>query len=43
MKRFLLDVNALLALLDPMHVHHEAAHRQPFDIETFETTKFPTF
>jgi len=27
MKRFLLDVNALLALLDPMHVHHEAAHR----------------
>lgn len=27
MKRFLPDVNALLALLDPMHVHHEAAHR----------------
>ena len=26
MSRFLLDVNALLALLDPMHVHHEAAH-----------------
>ena len=26
MNRFLLDVNALLALLDPMHVHHEAAH-----------------
>ena len=26
MKIFLLDVNALLALLDPMHVHHEAAH-----------------
>jgi predicted nucleic acid-binding protein len=25
-KRFLPDVNALLALLDPMHVHHEAAH-----------------
>jgi len=23
----LLDVNAMLALLDPMHVHHEAAHR----------------
>lgn len=27
MNRFLLDVNALLALLDPMHVHHDAAHR----------------
>ena len=27
MKRFLPDVNAVLALLDPMHVHHEAAHR----------------
>ena len=27
MTRFLLDVNALLALLDPMHVHHEAAHQ----------------
>jgi predicted nucleic acid-binding protein len=26
-KRFLPDVNTLLALLDPMHVHHEAAHR----------------
>jgi len=26
MKRFLPDVNALLALLDPMHVHHDAAH-----------------
>jgi len=26
MTRFLLDVNALLALLDPMHVQHEAAH-----------------
>ena len=26
MNLFLLDVNALLALLDPMHVHHEAAH-----------------
>jgi toxin-antitoxin system PIN domain toxin len=24
---FLLDVNVLLALSDPMHVHHEAAHR----------------
>ena len=27
MKRYLPDVNALLALLDPMHVHHDAAHR----------------
>lgn len=27
MNRFLLDVNALLALLDPMHIHHDAAHR----------------
>ncbi len=27
MNRFLLDVNALLALLDPTHIHHEAAHR----------------
>lgn len=26
MNRFLLDINALLALLDPMHVHHEDAH-----------------
>jgi predicted nucleic acid-binding protein len=25
-KAFLPDVNALLALLDPMHLHHEAAH-----------------
>ena len=24
---YLLDVNLLLALSDPMHVHHEAAHR----------------
>ena len=23
---YLLDVNVLLALSDPMHVHHEAAH-----------------
>lgn len=27
MRRFLPDVNTVLALLDPMHVHHEAAHR----------------
>ncbi len=26
MSRFLLDVNTLLALLDPQHVFHEAAH-----------------
>ena len=33
MSRFLLDVNTLLALLDPLHVFHDAAHewavRQP--------------
>lgn len=27
MSRFLLDVNTLLALLDPRHVFHEAVHR----------------
>lgn len=27
MTAFLLDVNVLLALSDPMHVHHDAAHR----------------
>ena len=27
MSRFLLDINALLALLDPMHIHHEDAHQ----------------
>jgi len=27
MTAYLLDVNVLLALSDPMHVHHEAAHR----------------
>lgn len=27
MKRILPDVNTLLALLDPMHIHHDAAHR----------------
>lgn len=27
MKTFLPDVNALLALLDPLHLHHEAAHQ----------------
>ncbi|HKI02733.1 MAG TPA: TA system VapC family ribonuclease toxin [Thermoanaerobaculia bacterium] len=27
MSRHLLDLNTLLALLDPMHVFHEAAHR----------------
>lgn len=27
MRRFLPDVNLLLALLDPLHVHHDAAHR----------------
>jgi predicted nucleic acid-binding protein len=29
---YLLDVNLLLALSDPMHVHHEAAHRQITDV-----------
>ena len=24
---YLLDVNLLLALSDPMHIHHESAHR----------------
>jgi len=27
MTAYLLDVNVLLALSDPMHIHHEAAHR----------------
>ena len=27
MTAYLLDVNVLLALSDPMHVHHDAAHR----------------
>ncbi|MBA3529944.1 MAG: PIN domain-containing protein [Propionibacteriaceae bacterium] len=27
MTRFLLDVNVLISLLDPTHVHHERAHR----------------
>lgn len=26
MKRYLLDVNALLALMDPSHIHHEPFH-----------------
>lgn len=26
MTAFLLDVNALLALLDPLHLHHDSAH-----------------
>ena len=26
MRAFLLDVNVLIALLDPAHVHHDAAH-----------------
>jgi len=26
MKRYLLDVNALLAFMDPAHIHHEAFH-----------------
>ena len=27
MTTYLLDVNLLLALMDPMHIHHDAAHR----------------
>ena len=27
MRRYLLDINTLLALLDPKHVFHDAAHR----------------
>ena len=27
MNGYLLDINVLLALSDPMHLHHEAAHR----------------
>lgn len=27
MTRHLLDVNAVIALIDPVHVHHERAHR----------------
>ena len=27
MSTYLLDVNVLLALSDPMHIHHDAAHR----------------
>ncbi|NQX00300.1 hypothetical protein HQ447_06540 [bacterium] len=26
MKRYLLDVNALLAFMDPSHIHHEPFH-----------------
>lgn len=27
MSTYLLDINLLLALADPMHIHHDAAHR----------------
>lgn len=27
MTRYLLDVNVLIALIDPAHVHHDSAHR----------------
>jgi uncharacterized protein len=30
--RFLLDINVLIALIDPTHVHHEAAHAW-FEVE----------
>lgn len=34
----LLDVNVLVALFDPRHVHHESAHRWFDDVESFATT-----
>jgi toxin-antitoxin system PIN domain toxin len=34
----LLDVNVLLALFDPRHVHHERAHAWFAEISTFATT-----
>jgi hypothetical protein len=27
MNAYLLDVNSVLAMLDPMHLHHDAVHR----------------
>ena len=35
---FLLDVNLLLALFDPRHVHHRAAHGWFDDVAAFATT-----
>ena len=34
MTSYLLDVNAVIALIDPMHVHHERAHRWFAERET---------
>jgi uncharacterized protein len=31
---YLLDINLLLALTDPMHIHHEAASRWFTDLDT---------
>lgn len=36
--RYLLDVNVLLALFDPRHVHHAPAHRWFDDVTAFATT-----
>ncbi len=35
---YLLDVNVLLALFDPRHVHHASAHRWFDDVTAFATT-----
>lgn len=40
MSRYLLDLNALLALLDPLNVFHEAAHRW---VETTPGLRFLTW
>jgi toxin-antitoxin system PIN domain toxin len=39
LNRYLLDLNVLLALLDPLHVFHEAAHRW---VETTPGLRFLT-
>jgi len=31
----LLDVNVLIALIDPRHIHHDAAHRGPSPLSQF--------
>jgi hypothetical protein len=35
MTTFLLDVNLLLALVDPMHLHHDAAHLTSWPISIY--------
>lgn len=39
MNRYLLDLNTLLALLDPQHIHHDAAHHW---VETTPSLRFLT-